>query len=211
MITLLGPNLLQYQEKLSTQRDLTQKMSQIMDLLEEDVKQSHKETQKLMAEKEAAEKAEADTKGAEENLQKMMEWPCMLISSSVAYARSALIAHSSTEIIVNVHQLDHLWSFILLWLPLRVVPQQSAEAVKVKPVMAVNLKELFENKHIYMVHYNCPITSCLIDMESKPIKNSLAGRMINAVNDILGHPAKQVDLNPHLNEGDIWADIFYEA
>ncbi|KIK18252.1 hypothetical protein PISMIDRAFT_14498 [Pisolithus microcarpus 441] len=146
-------------------KDLVQKMSQIVDLLEEDVKRSRKEVEKLMTEKKMAEKAQADAKGAEENLRKMME------------------QFTATH----------------------------ADAVKCgKPVTAAKLKELFENKHIYMVHYTCPISGCLIDVESRPMENKLAGTMINAVNDTLGPPAKQVDLSPHLDGPDIWVDIFYD-
>ncbi|KIK23135.1 hypothetical protein PISMIDRAFT_11122 [Pisolithus microcarpus 441] len=52
------------QDKELDLKELIQKMSQIMDLLKEDRKQSHKENQKLMAEKETAEKAQAAAKGA---------------------------------------------------------------------------------------------------------------------------------------------------
>jgi len=77
--------------------------------------------------------------------------------------------------------------------------------------MAEKLKELFENRHIYMAHYNCPIAGCLIEIESKPIEIGLTGSMINAVNDILGPPANQVDPSPQLNGPNIWADICYNT
>ena len=83
--------------------------------------------------------------------------------------------------------------------------------LKEKPVTAEKLKELFENKYICATRYICPKTACQAEVENKPIEINLAGDMINAVNNILGPQANQVDLNPHLNEPNIWADIFYEG
>ncbi|KIK22685.1 hypothetical protein PISMIDRAFT_11404 [Pisolithus microcarpus 441] len=187
-------NVLADSDKELDPKELIQKMSQIVDLLEEDVKRSHKETQKLMAEKEKAEKAEANAKAAEENLRKMMERPHTLTPSGVVYVKSALIAPSSWLIAATPS---------VMW---RDIPAH----LKQKPVTAAKLKELFENKYIYVVHYTCPTAGCLTDVESKPIENDLAGSIINAVNDTLGPPAKQVIPNPHLNKSDIWADIFYD-
>ncbi|KAI6154198.1 hypothetical protein BKA82DRAFT_4350635 [Pisolithus tinctorius] len=178
-------------------KDLLQKMSQIVDLLEEDVKRSRREVQKLMTEKETAEKAHANAKGAEEDLLEdngTIQSLCMRTLSSVVYVRGALIAHSP-------------WSIAAT--PSVMVASENGSITK--PVTAAKLKELFENKHIYAAHYTCPIAGCLTDVENKPIENDLAGNMINTVNDILGPPAKQVDADPHLNEPNVWADIFYDA
>lgn len=202
-------------------------MSQIVDLLEEDVKRSRKvsktalysapsdrmqEVEKLMTEKKTAEKAQADAKGAEENLRKMME----RFTATHADAVKCGVCQKCIDRPFTLVNCGHSFCYgclrewfhnsLLRQLRWRDIPAH----LKQKPVTAAKLKELFENKHIYVVHYTCPISGCLIDVESRPMENELAGTMINAVNDTLGPPAKQVDPSPHLDGPDIWVDIFYD-
>lgn len=76
---------------------------------------------------------------------------------------------------------------------------------------AAKLKELFEKKYIYMTWYTCPVVTCQVSVERKPIEVAIARQMIGAVNSILGAPACQVDSNSLLQHpGNIWADVFYE-
>ncbi|KAI6143964.1 hypothetical protein BKA82DRAFT_19991 [Pisolithus tinctorius] len=195
-------------------KDLLQKMSQIMDLLEEDVKRSRREVQKLMTEKETAEKAHANAKGAEEDLRKIMERFRATHADTVKCGVCQRCIDRPFTLVDCGHSFCYgclrKWFHNSLLRQLRWRDTIPAH-LKQKPVTVAKLKELFENKHIYTAHYTCPIAGCLTDVENKPIENDLAGNMINTVNDILGSPAKQVDADPHLNEPNVWADIFYDA
>ncbi|KAI5985688.1 hypothetical protein F5J12DRAFT_787360 [Pisolithus orientalis] len=42
--------------------------------------------------------------------------------------------------------------------------------LKEKPMMAAKLKELHENKHIYIPWYTCPVVTCQTFVDRKPIK-----------------------------------------
>ncbi|KAI6158392.1 hypothetical protein EDD17DRAFT_1763930 [Pisolithus thermaeus] len=222
-----GLNLLTDSDKELDPKELIQKMSQIVDLLEEDTKRTRKvdeiilynahsdrvqESQKLMAEKETAEKAQADAKGAEENLRKMLE----RFTATHADVVKCGICRKCIDRPFTLINWGHSFCYGCLreWFHnclLKQLKWQDIPAhLKQKLVTAAKLKELFENKYIYVVHYTCLTAGCLTDVESKPIENNLAGSMINTVNDILGPLMKQVDPNPHLNKPDIWADIFYD-
>ncbi|KAI6166724.1 hypothetical protein EDD17DRAFT_1855446 [Pisolithus thermaeus] len=83
--------------------------------------------------------------------------------------------------------------------------------LKEAPMTAAKLRELFEEKHIYMTWYTCPVITCRVSVERKPIEVDIAKHMIDAVNSTLGAPTCQVDSNSlPQHPANVWADVFYE-
>ncbi|KAI6165338.1 hypothetical protein EDD17DRAFT_1505824 [Pisolithus thermaeus] len=166
--------------------DLLQKVTQMLEFFEQEVTRAQEEKQAVEDARVAAEKAKADAKVAEE--------------FGAVHARA-----------VKCHQcmncMDHPFTCLLEQVGWKDIPAY----LKQQPVTAAKLKELHDNKHIYIPWYTCPLVACQTLIERKPIEVDAAKHMICAVNTVLGAPAGQVDSGPLLQDDNIWTDVFYEA
>ncbi|KIK20955.1 hypothetical protein PISMIDRAFT_12589 [Pisolithus microcarpus 441] len=182
--------------------DLPQKIAQILQYFEEEVVRSQEEARAAEEAQVAAEKAKSDTKEAEER---------QLIHSVPVHHHPC----KSSE--MPVVECGHTFCYdclrkwfhrcLLEQVGWRDIPTHLKEA----PMMAAKLKELFEEKYIYMAWYTCPAITCRVSVERKSIKVDIAKHMIGAVNSTLGVPTCQVNSNSLLpHPANVWADIFYE-
>ncbi|KAI6036202.1 hypothetical protein BKA83DRAFT_4485272 [Pisolithus microcarpus] len=181
--------------------DLLQKVTQVLEFFEREVARAQEEKQAAVDARVAAEKAEADAKVAEEVIRKKVR------KFSAVHARAAKchLCMSCMDRPFTLIECGHTFCIGCLkkWFHRCLLDQ--------KPVTAAKLKELHDNKHIYIPWYTCPVVTCRTLVERKPVEVDAAKHMICAVNAILGAPAGQIDSGPFLQDDDIWADVFYEA
>ncbi|KAI6155996.1 hypothetical protein BKA82DRAFT_4011368 [Pisolithus tinctorius] len=76
-----------------------------------------------------------------------------------------------------------------------------------EPSTADQLHELIENEHIYSPLYYC--LSCKGTVHCQPIEVYIFKELIEAVHSVAGLPDDLMVEDPHINDSDIWADMFY--
>lgn len=210
--------------------DLPQKIAQILQYFEEEVVRSREvglifksspemdlncpqETRAAEEARVAAEKAKSDAMEAEEQVRKRVQLFTTMHARAVKCRMCARCMDRPFTLVECGHTFCYgclrVWFHRCLFEQVgwRDIPAHLKEA----PMTAVKLRELFEEKHIYMTWYTCPVVTCQVSVERKPIEVDVAKHMIGAVNNILGVPACQVNSSPILqHQANIWADIFYE-
>ncbi|KIK31324.1 hypothetical protein PISMIDRAFT_5805 [Pisolithus microcarpus 441] len=188
--------------------DLYQKIAQVLELFEGEV-----ETRAAEEARVAAEEAKTDAQAAEERVRKRVQLFTTVHAKAV---RCHMCARCMDRPFILV-ECGHTFCYgcLRIWFQRCLLEQVGWQDIpahlKEAPMTAAKLRELFEDKHIYMTWYTCPIVTCQVSVERKPIEVDVAKHMIGAVNNILGVPACQVNSNPILpHQANIWADIFYE-
>ncbi|KIJ10021.1 hypothetical protein PAXINDRAFT_16924 [Paxillus involutus ATCC 200175] len=78
--------------------------------------------------------------------------------------------------------------------------------LKAPPYTAANLQELYENNYIFIHCYNCPL--CDITVYEKSVEARYLKDLIEVLFTAFGAPADLAEADPHLNDADIWADVF---
>ncbi|KAI6110191.1 hypothetical protein EDD16DRAFT_1711074 [Pisolithus croceorrhizus] len=193
--------------------DLAQKVTQILEFFEGEVIRSREEARAAEEARVAAEKTKSDAKEAEERIRKRVQ----LFTTIHAKAVKCCMCGRCIDRPFTVVKCGHTFCYgclkkwfhrcLLEQVGWRDIPAYLKEA----PMTAAKLKELFEKKYIYMTWYTCPVVTCQVSVERKPIEVAIARQMIGVVNSILGAPTCQVDSNSLLQHpGNIWADVFYE-
>ncbi|KAF8834761.1 hypothetical protein BDN67DRAFT_985086 [Paxillus ammoniavirescens] len=148
-----------------------EKVTKILNFLEQEVLTAHQET----------EQAKADKVSAEQNQ---------------VQAEASLMA-----LRVVMDNVFHKLSFLLLYCS---VP----EHLKTAPYTAAKLKELFDNRHIYITQFSCPL--CRVHVASRPIEIYQFKDLVHEANQLFGQLQDLAVADSHLGDDDIWADIFYK-
>ncbi|KAI6137597.1 hypothetical protein BKA82DRAFT_19240 [Pisolithus tinctorius] len=185
-----------------------QQVTRITALLEDDMKQSRLETIKMKAAVRRAQKAQAEAEAAKAHLRESLEQfnavkseitkcgvcmdtmnrPFVLVECGHSYCYGCLRLHFHTCLRNQVKWRD--------------VPEHLRE-----PSTADQLHELIENEHIYSPLYYCP--SCKGTVRCRPIEVYIFKELIEAVHSVAGPPDDLTVEDPHINDSDIWADMFY--
>jgi hypothetical protein len=80
--------------------------------------------------------------------------------------------------------------------------------LKAPPYTAADLQELYENNYIFIHCYNCPL--CNITVYEKSVEARYLKDLIEVLFTAFGAPADLAEVDPHLNDADIWADVFHD-
>jgi hypothetical protein len=80
--------------------------------------------------------------------------------------------------------------------------------LKSAPYTAAKLRELFDDGHIYVAQFTCPL--CRVIVRSRPIEIYQFKNLVHEANQLFGHPEDLIAANAHLEDHDIWADVFYK-